>query len=73
MAAESDDSPAGRAVLIFFAVLALYVLSIGPLTRYGLWIPTWVWVAYRPVGWAEEHCEPLEKVLNWYTHVWGDA
>ena len=36
MAAEFDDSSASRAVLIFFAVFALYVLSIGPVARYVL-------------------------------------
>ena len=35
MAAESDESSTGRAVLIFFAVLALYVLSFGPVCRYS--------------------------------------
>ena len=73
MAAESDESPASRAVLIFFAVIALYVLSIGPVARYGGYvetIPMWMQYPYFPLAWAVEHCNPVDKALDWYCDLW---
>ena len=74
MAAESDESPAGRAVLIFFAVLVLYILSIGPAALYFPWeefeYPTPENV-YLPLFWAADHCLPVSEALRWYLALWG--
>ena len=68
MASDSENSPVARAVLITLAVLALYVLSMGPVWREtGL---TWQVTAYQPILWTAEHCDPFAVALAWYLNLW---
>jgi hypothetical protein len=81
MASDSEASPFARAVLITIAVLALYVLSMGPVCRaiehrYQLngheppdWLDT-AETAYYPIAWSARHCRPLDKALSWYLDLW---
>ncbi len=76
MASDSEEAPFARAVLVTLAVLALYVLSEGPVFRAALYgeRPPWVrrlaLTAYRPITWTAERCEPLENALLWYDGLW---
>lgn len=74
MAAETEESPFARVALIVVAVLALYVLSIGPAYRYALQNyktePVWLINAYFPVLWTADHCKPVEVALNRYVNLW---
>jgi hypothetical protein len=76
MASDSEAAPFARAVLITVAVLALYVLSLGPVWRwrdtatYGSDGPPWVTTTYYPIWWTIEHCEPARKALLWYLNLW---
>lgn len=78
MASDSEEAPVVRAVLITLAVLALYVLSLGPAYRYafdratlsGLGTPNWVITAYYPLTLTSQHCVPVRKALSWYKHLW---
>ena len=54
------------------ALLALYVLSIGPACWLSRRLDTESFlVIYQPVGWAGSHCRPFGDVLLWYLHFWG--
>jgi len=78
MAAESDDSPFGRAVLITLAVLVLYVLSIGPVYRELSWKGRnfedypWLVAVYFPIVWTYHHCEPARDAIKWYLRRWSN-
>ena len=79
MASDSEEAPFARAVLITLAVLALYVLSMGPVYRASLHdnldgrpirTPRWLDTAYYPITWTADHCDPVDKALQWYLYLW---
>jgi hypothetical protein len=56
---------------IIVAVLALYVLSLGPAT----WLVNatgqrWIFAFYMPLMLVASVCAPLEHALDWYANLW---
>lgn len=73
MTSDSEEAPFARAPLITLTVLALYVLSEGPVygaMARGYQAPDWVMTAYFPIVWTARHCEPVDKALRWYLELW---
>src|SRR4051812_16238514 len=58
------------------AILLLYVLSLGPVTKMhtqGVWKrpPAWLSTFYTPFNWAMQ--TPLSKPIGMYLHLWCPA
>jgi hypothetical protein len=75
MAQDSEASPAARAVLIGGVVLVLYVLSLGPATRFlelsGEDLPPrWMSIVYYPMRYIAEHCESANQAIQRYADLW---
>jgi hypothetical protein len=77
MSAESEASPLAHTVLITVAVLAVYVLSIGPVYRavrskgHAIEDYSWLSVAYSPLKWLYDHSEPAKDAFKWYLRLWS--
>jgi hypothetical protein len=63
-------SPVITAAFCFVAAFALYVLSVGPVVRYGGESSPMLTALYSPVAWMY-HNTPLDKPLEWYLELWG--
>ena len=68
------DRSGGTLVWFFLAAPLLYVLSIGPVFKFGGKPPLsleFVEAFYAPVIWLHDHT-PLKKPLEWYVDWWRD-
>jgi hypothetical protein len=59
-------SPYKISGLILFTVVALYVLSIGPVYKYSVYPPDGF---YAPIAWLHRKTV-LKKPLDWYLELW---
>ena len=57
------------ACLVIFAVIALYVLSVGPVARFVDNSPT-VRAVYTPLEWIVNDTK-LGGPIEWYLKLWG--
>ena len=63
-------------VAVVFCLLAIYVLSIGPVGKFayrgGRTSAPLMETAYAPIGWVCEHDAFSERFMSWYLgNVWG--
>ena len=68
-AANSRHSGFGTFAWVLGLLLAVHVLSAGPATvlqERAIVSEKAILVVYAPLIWLCEHCEPVEKFLDWY-------
>ena len=55
-------------------VLVIYVLSIGPITRFvkNGSLSFDVLIIYSPLLWVEDKSEATHRLFNWYVDVWDE-
>ena len=66
----SPGRSGGTLAWVILAAPLLYILSIGPVLRFGGKTLLPFDVIYAPVIWLHDHT-PLEKPLEWYVELWG--
>jgi hypothetical protein len=73
MTSDAEEAPFAHALLIPLGVLALYVLSMGPVWRATTSSGTanWFFKAYSPIIWTADRCDPVDNALDWYLALWG--
>jgi hypothetical protein len=75
--AEERGSGGGRIAIGVVVAMVLYVLSIGPVLwtiKHG-YLPVMldesIRLIYFPLFWLHENNSMAEKILDWYTELWG--